>query len=289
VDYKSGKWAAQIIDLQRDDGCWGDNFHTLSDPVPKCPITTEQALRRLRILGFTKEDNVIAKALSYMHDCLAGKKTVPGGREKATDGEIFIELMIAAWIRKFTRDDVLANNIAKKWNAVVSTAFRSGEYDPDAYINTFYEIMKPAYGTVKRTKQLFRIECFYPISLLAGEIDESIEKAYFDYIMNSQTAFYYGHSGAITRLPNDFRSKDASRYLAAVELYCEYPNKYCKDSLKFVADWINENKNKDGNWDMGRKVKDGVYFPLSDSWRDANCIVQDCTYRISKIISAIRS
>ena len=38
---------------------------------------------------------------------------------------------------------------------------------------------------------------------------------------------------------------------------------------------------------MGAGVKDGIYFPLSDSWRTAESREKDCTYRIEKIILAL--
>lgn len=52
--YKNSKWSKEIISLQKEEGLWG-YFHTLSEP-DKYPITTEQALRRLLILGYTIED-----------------------------------------------------------------------------------------------------------------------------------------------------------------------------------------------------------------------------------------
>ena len=222
-----------------------------------------------------------------MHDCLAGKNEIPDRAEKRADWGIFVELMLATCIRLFTNDNNRANNIADKWKTVVKIIFRNGEYDPNVYTDVFYDIMKPKSGLKKRNIELLRINYYYPILLLAGEIEEDIEKAYFDYIMNSNTTYYYGHYGSIMQLPGSFQSKEASIYLAAIELYCEYPNRYCKDKLKFVINWLNKNRNANGKWDMGVKVKDGKYFPLSDSWRTAELREKDCTYRIEKIISAL--
>ncbi len=81
--YKDGKWATSIIALQDDDGKWGW-FHSLSQCY-NSSITTEQALRRLERLGYTIEDECIQKAVSYMDDCLTGKKTIPDRREKLLD------------------------------------------------------------------------------------------------------------------------------------------------------------------------------------------------------------
>ena len=58
-------WVQQILALQQEDGSWG-HFHSLSQPTKQQPMTTEQALRRLWILGLTKDDQPIARTLAYM-------------------------------------------------------------------------------------------------------------------------------------------------------------------------------------------------------------------------------
>lgn len=73
--HKNGKWATRLIELQDSEGKWGW-FHSLSQ-FNDSPITTEQALRRLQILGYTAEDNCIQKALSYMDACLKKEKEIP--------------------------------------------------------------------------------------------------------------------------------------------------------------------------------------------------------------------
>jgi hypothetical protein len=63
MKHKEGKLASKIIELQNDDGTWGLAFHSLSRPNKKYPLTTEQALRRLKGLGFTINDTPIRKAV----------------------------------------------------------------------------------------------------------------------------------------------------------------------------------------------------------------------------------
>lgn len=70
--HKCTKWAHKIISLQDNEGKWGW-FHSLGQHS-NSPMTTEQALRRLQYLGFTAADDCIQKAISYMNDCLTGKK-----------------------------------------------------------------------------------------------------------------------------------------------------------------------------------------------------------------------
>ena len=129
--HKDGRWAKQLIALQEADGKWGC-FHSLSK-VYNASVTTEQALRRLERLGYTMEDTCIQKAVSYMSDCLSGKKTIPDRAEKLHDWDVFTHLMLAAWIRRFTTSDPAANLIAERWAQIIRAAFANGHYRHDAY------------------------------------------------------------------------------------------------------------------------------------------------------------
>lgn len=136
VSYKDTKWAKQILELQNEDGGWGF-FHSLSNLTSKQQLTTEQALRRLRIIGFTIEDEPIQRAVEYMHDCLSGKREFPDRREKLHDFDIFKNMILAAWIRKFTYEDRLANIVAEQWIDIIQEAFKDGEYNHSAYIQAY--------------------------------------------------------------------------------------------------------------------------------------------------------
>lgn len=279
VDYRNSKWASEIIGLQKDDGSWG-YFHTLSNPSKRNPITTEQAIRRLEILGYTINDEPIIKAVSYMQDCLTGKKEIPDRREKLHNWDIFTAIMLSTWIRRFTKNDYNANNVAKKWTEIISCAFEKGVYDNNRYVETY----KKVYRLLPKGGRLLDLATFYQISLITGTLDDKIALALMNYILQHQTGIYYIYGKQLSILPQIFKSKEASRYIAAIELLAEYriPGKFT-----FVLEWLNNNKESEGYWDMGSTVKDGVRFPLSDSWRKKELRVKDCTYRISKLIENI--
>lgn len=273
--HKNGKWAKQIISLQDEEGKWG-YFHSLSQFYDS-PITTEQALRRLECLGYTMEDECIKKAVGYMNDCLTGEKAIPDGREKIHDWDVFTALILSTWIRRFTGDNRNANKVANQWADVVSAAFESGIYDNDKYVSAYNDIIRPKGG------RLVNLLNFYPISLVSGCLDKRTEEAFIDYVLNSDNGIYYIYDKKISVLPQVFESKEASRYLAAVELLSKY--KYAKNKLKFVTDWLNNNKNENGKWDMGKAVNDKMYFPLSDDWRKKETREADCTERITALIN----
>ena len=172
MDYKDSKWADKIIKLQQKDGSWG-YFHSLSNPTKEKPITTEQALRRLKILGFTINDKPIQKAINYLSNCLIEK--------------IFTELMFSTWIKIFTIENKKANEITQNWTTIVNYSFENGIYDNEKYIKLYEKILglKPKGGV------LINFINFYPISLLTNNLDKKIEPIFFNYVLNHECGIYY--------------------------------------------------------------------------------------------------
>lgn len=277
--YKDGKWAKSIIALQDDDGKWGW-FHSLSQ-FYNSPITTEQALRRLERLGYTIEDECIQKAVSYMDDCLAGKKTIPDRREKLHDWDIFSSMLLATWIRRFTLDNSNANKVANQWANIISHAFAGGIYNHKEYVTAY----RDTWGIKPNGGRFIDFVSFYPISMLSGCLDEQTEIALVDYVLNKEDGIYYIYDKRLVQLPCYFESREASRYLGAIELLAKY--KFARDKLEFVADWLIDNKNENGAWDLGKTVNDKIYFPLSDDWRKKGAREADCTERIGTLLKAL--
>lgn len=277
--HKDTRWAEQIISMQEKDGKWGF-FHTPFGSSRR-PITTEQALRRLERLGYTIEDTCIQKACSYMNNCLVGRTEIPDRREKLLDWEIFVSLMLAVWIRRFSDGYPAANKVAGQWAAVISSAFQGGVYHHKEYISAYQDI----FGVKPMGGRLIDFTCFYPISLLINCLDRRTEEALMDYVLDKEDGIYYIYSERILFLPKVFESRQASRYLAAVELLSKY--RYAADKLQFVADWLNGLKKENGKWDMGKSVNDKVYFPLSNDWRKQETREADCTERISSLLSVL--
>ena len=278
TDHKTGIHAQKLLALQRENGAWG-HFHSLSESSG-APVTTEQALRRLERLGFTENDPPVCAALHYMHNCLAGSESLPDRREKTHDWELFTRTILSAWICRFTQSDALANDMAQKWGQTVSAAYESGRYDHRAYVAAYTKNL----GTKPFGARLTDFAAFYQISLVSTTLDKRVEQAFFSDMVNRSSGIYYVYGGALTKPPSDFCTKEASRYLAAVELMLSYKSAFCCALLAPAAQWLKSYQGADGLWDMGAGAKDGVYFPLSDSWRKAEDRKRDCSERIARIL-----
>ena len=284
MTYKTGKWAQQITALQHDDGSWG-YFHSLSNPSPQQPITTEQALTRLEILGFTIDDKPIKRAVKYLNDCLIGKNKIPDREEKVHNWKIFTGLMLSARIRIFTSENKAANDIAAQWAYIINNSYKNKCYDHNAYIYNFEHVFKIKMD--QRAGRLIDFCNFYPVSLLTNILDKNIEPYFFKYVLENENGIYYKYDKKLTNPPQTFQGKNVSKYLSAIELLAKYRNPECKWQLRFIKTWLQSNSCAPNEWDMGADSKDNIHFPLSDSWRTRESRIIDCTRRIRSLLEKL--
>ena len=274
-NYRNGKWANQIISMQHPDGSWGC-FHTLRGDSDT-PMTTEIALLRLELFGYTAEDKCIKRAIAHM-ETLLHTGDLPEGKEKTSVFETFVDLIVAARIRRFTDRCESANEIAGKQAQVITKAFSSGTYSQTDYDECYTQV----FGRKPKGGRLIDFVNFYQLSILSGMLDKKTENLMLDYVLKHEGGIYYVYENRLDKVPDEFQSKKASRYLAAIELLARYESG--KDKLSFAYDWLKTNQQVDGTWDMGAAAKDGVYFPLSDRW-DKTTRITGSTHRIGKLIS----
>ncbi len=238
MNHKDGKLANKIIQLQNNDGTWGLVFHSLSQPNKRYPLTTEQALRRLKVLGFTINDTPIRKAVDCMILCLHGERKIDTYWEKTHNWELFTQLMLSTWVRIFEPDNEIALKFSKRWSNIIEKAFKSGIYNHDAYLDAYLSEFS---SKPKGTREL-DFSDFYHIHLLQGVLSEKTENQLLDYIIAKQSGIYYIYNKPLDKLPNYFASKEVSWYLSAIEILSGY--KLAKEKLSFVIDWLENNKDE---------------------------------------------
>ncbi len=278
--YQNGKWAKKILSQQQEDGLWG-NFHTLSCPIPGKHYTTEQAIRKLYHLGYTKEAPEIQTVLRRMEEAILGEQEIDSYSEKTHDWPFFEQLMLAAWIRIFDPENNTALSVAKDWAKIVEDSFSSASYcqADDIAAFTLWKGRKPQSGFETG------FGMFYHAALLPGVLSPETENRFLDYYLTRPQGMYYIYEKPLNRLPDIFSSKESVRYLTAIEVLSHYSQ--AKDKLVFVADWLTDNVNEPGRWDFGKNGKDGVVFPLSDRWDDSGRI-KDSTSWILRLMKKLK-
>ena len=278
ADHRTGKWASAILPAQNADGTWGSVFHGLVQPTC-APLTTEQALRRLHALGFTRDDEPIRRCVDMMATCLRGERKIDSYWEKGIDWAMYEPLMLAAWIRRFDPEQPDALAYARRWARVVEAGFASGAYDESTW-NATYEA---EFHRRARHPRPIGFTAFYHAMLLPGVLSPEVEAAMVQHILAH--GMYYVYNRPLVYPPASFASKETSSWLAALELLAAYPA--ARTQLTFAATHLYLNISPDGQWDLGAKTNDKVYFPLSDNWRTDAARKADCTERIRRFLNKL--
>ena len=272
----------EIVALQHRNGGWG-HFHTLFGSQ-KCQldhITTEQALWRLFILGATAEDKPIQQAIKYMEAALA-LPVSPVFFEKTHDPKIFSDRMLATWLRLFVPEHPSALRVGRQWAGIIEEAFADGTYDHMRYTHSYEE----QFGKQLNPKAgaLVDFVHFYPAVLLQGLLLRETENAYLDYALTSPKGMFYIYKYPLNVLPEEFATRRASQYVAALEVLAGFA--LAPEKLAFAVQWLRENQDENRQWDFGSRAKDGVYFPLTDSWSIDR--KQDCTMRVERLLTRLQ-
>lgn len=277
--YKEGKWAKQILAQRQEDGLWG-TFHTLSQPVPGRSYTTEQAIRRLLFLGYTAQDEVLGTVVKRMEQCIRGERPIDNYSEKKHDWPLFEQLMLGAWLRILDPQNEAGLTVARQWARIAEQAFAGGRYSREDDAAAFLQ------WKGRRPKSEFEtgFGMFYHAALLAGVLPPRTEDRFLDHCLSRPGGMFYIYDGPLDRPPQEFASRAASRYLAAIEVLSRYDR--ARDKLAFAADWLCANRDENGQWDFGEKAKDGIYFPLSDRW-DKAARLADSTHRVARVLTAL--
>lgn len=278
----ASRWVREIVRYQHDDGSWG-NFHSLSAPAGKQP-TTEQALRRLLALGLTVADAPVTAATGYMERVLAGEILTPDRVEKTHRWDVYMPLMLAAWLRDLSPRYMPALAVAHQWARIIGHAFSGAGYDQGRYLEAYREEFRDT--PHPRAGRLQDFVHFYTLRLLPGMLPPDTEDKMLAYVLDHPTGIYYVYNGPVSAPPT-FQSREAGRYLAALELLAAYPSAHPK--LSFAIDWLTDNLGADGLWDLGTLCKDGVHFPLSASWRAPRDRRIDCSVRILALLARLHS
>ena len=177
----------------------------------------------------------------------------------------------------------LAAAVAAQWVYIIEKAFENGRFEQIRYDEAYKTALHPQGRRIDYFKHFVY---FYPLALLPGTLSPETERRMLDYVLDYPGGVYYiGYTRPVSELPPVFASAETSRYLATLELLSQYGEAH--DKLAFAVDWLNSNRDENGQWDLGSKANDGIYFPLSDSWRKTEDRKRDCTVRIERLMKQL--
>ena len=108
-------------------------------------------------------------------------------------------------------------------------------------------------------------------------------------IVNDLKAYYDGNAFVSTSVDAQERKLYSPMSHKDFTEYFEYLSDVSFDDEElYECDNVTFAHNENGSWDMGRIVKDNMYFPLSDDWRKKGAAEADITERMQKLLHQIK-
>lgn len=276
----ASKWYRQLADEQWEDGSYG-RFHTMDTSIVKKRQfdTTEAALRRMRDLGLTKYDLLVAKNVGLMEQYLRGEQTWRDNVEKHhDDGKSFLcarDYITAANLALFDPENPLLVPFREICINQLRAAFASGGYNDEIW-HSFNR------GYIGTCLQAFMI---YPLWLVqgCGALDIELERKYLDYIWNRSEGIYYISGSAVSQ-KRALEDKGFTIWLSALESLRGF-------SLfgEFMRHGIYEHLQTE----IKRLLEDEIKLPpaqpiighYAESWRDKYSRKNDMIIRILRVLT----
>jgi len=275
---QSSNWFLELVRSQHPDGSWG-RFHSRNSALKLRFPTTELALYRARVLGLSKQDDLICRSLQLMEEMLQGKTGWQDPPEKHEGWPINTRFITAGTLTMFDPANTLLTPLAERWGNVVNATFAGGSYDAEAERGAHMTIN----GIHTRGKYL-KLAGLYPLvslSLPAIRLDPDTEKALIDWVCEKKDGIYYVY-GAEMLEPPPMRDPHFQSWLNGLELICRF--QHGRAVCAPVLNWLWQERAVDGCWDFGTAAKRDLAFPLSENWKNETDRKVDCSISVLSLL-----
>lgn len=245
-----------LINMQLDDGSFGP-FHSMSSSGT---MTTERALRRFYHLNLTSEQEVVKKTLDYVLNCLNGDTIISDRREKVIHWDFFCDLMFSAWLFLFSCESSRVTEVRRQWITMLEESIVNGAFDKRNYEEVYRQHVK----RLDNHERAITPTSFYVVVLVRDGLSKIAKKSFFEYTM--QQGIYYISDKPLTKLPENFGTKNSFNYLEAIRLIKPYTEE--KEALLFVKEWLDKQVSQMDEIIPHIKT-DGIIFPkYAEDWRN---------------------
>ena len=282
-----------LADAQQADGSWGRLLQTSLTTgrhdaraavrrTSKAVNSTDSALLRAFSLGMNHRHPAIVRAITYLERLLSDSAVEPEQNTSIQVNDVERRIRVAGQLRLFDENNPLALQVADRWIQLIMAAFENGAFDELRYRVVFEQIFgQPA---AHDSNLAFSGPV---LMLLRGLLPYPVEESYISHIIEEERGIAGVHHHALHHLPLDFPSMETTRFLTALDLLAFYPS-----AGRFLEDaktWLWEQLNPAGRWDLGKTGHDGVYLPMSSSWRRPFDREVDSTVRLLLILQRMQN
>lgn len=262
---------------QNERGFWAP-FHGRS----------EEIIRKCFSYGLDKNHRSLKRVTEYILRILNNEDRLDESEKQDNIlwwPKMFVPLVCAGMLSVIDEDHEVLNTHRKPWADFAEIAFSKGYYDKvleSKAQNDYFGFY------TKRTIPAFS---YYNLLLLApthrgNYLSDNTDQALVDYCINQAENIYYVYNCKLLDfVPIDTirrDSRDFCHWIRALSLVSKFKGWKKYEDVYF--EWILNQRNKDGFWELPRKPN-RFDFPLSNSWRSEKNRMIDTTIMVLRFLN----
>lgn len=274
----------RLIEQQHADGSFG-RFRFIADPDTPNGGVNESAMIRALALGLEPDHAVLADLRRFFESVLQRLAGYGSDVPARPNRPIARALILAACLRQLGSEHPLVTAIVRDWQQIIEASFDGQTFQTDVFRDKCEEAFGPDQNFwPDRWPELGFSR--YMLLLMKDRLPFKVEQAMVHHLIYQSRGIYPVSNRSLQHFPLEFTSRESVRFITSLELLTQYTS--AAVYLRQAADWLWEQLDRDGLWDLGSPGRDYRHLPLSDSWRSRLARQQDCTVRILALIARLQ-
>jgi hypothetical protein len=269
---------------QHPDGTWG-RFHTQDTSVKQPFLATEGAIAVALSSGLDRHDPILVRVQAAILDYMHARTCWPDPPEKHDNPlawYVWVPHVSAAVLSLIDRFHPSLEPFWRIWVAAEQAAFQSGSYDRQKEITALVDLLDC------RMKNPIPVTSKYPLLLLSSThnpLPDGLERHLLSFILTYPRCIYYTYEKSLQDMPS-IQDRHFWSWTQAHALLSRFG--LWKEMAVEALNWIWEQRNEQGFWDLGRKMARRPFtpFPLSESWRRPENRLIDYTVEMLTLLSS---
>jgi hypothetical protein len=264
---------------QGADGGWGA-FHSRSTRLKQTIPSTEVGVERALALGLDAAHPILQRATRYIVGIMAGHIAFPDYHEKNDRWPTGMRLFLASTLSLIHPTHPLLDADRTLWLEIARRTWRSGAYREEDEIHAHADLTG---ATVKNSYLVLSGK--YQLNILGsipGTLSTELEVSLLSWLWARPEGIGYLEA-PLARVPPSRKPGPFDRWLASLEMLARLFPSWTGFAAEAI-DWLWQQRNEQGDWDLGPKPDSLSNLPLSSSWRSRQNRVFDWTTRVFTLL-----
>ncbi|HAL74298.1 MAG TPA: hypothetical protein DCM45_04285 [Clostridiales bacterium] len=275
---------ARLIEKQHADGSFG-RFTFITDPDTPNGGVNESAMIRALALGLEPDHALLVNLRHYFEAVLQRLAGYGPDDPERPSMPIARSLILAACLRQLGSDHPLVSAIARDWQQIIESSFDEMTFQTAVFRDKCEEIFGPDQNIWPEKWPEFGFSR-YMLLLMKDQLPFKVEQAMIHHQIYQSRGIYPVSNRSLLHFPLEFASRESVRFITSLESLTQYTS--AAVYLRHAADWLWEQLDRDGFWDLGTPGRDNRHLPLSESWRSRLARQKDCTVRILALVTRLQ-